>query len=90
MDRSTELKCCSPFVPLSQKARGRKVRTVRVPGVRKLRHMIERGHPLVAVTQVTRQGTTTSNLLKARTQHAAQDGMMTKLGLLKSEVLRIR
>ena len=29
---------------------------VRVPGVRKLRNMIERGHPLLAVTQVTRQG----------------------------------
>ena len=57
---------------------------VRVPEVRKLRNMIERGHPLLAVTQVTRQGTTTSNSLKARTQHATQDGTMTKLGLLKS------
>ena len=45
---------------------------VRVLGVRKLRNMIERVHPLLAVTQVTRQGTTTSNLLKARTQHATQ------------------
>ena len=41
---------------------------------------IERVHPLLAVTQVTRQGTTTSNLMKARTQ----DGTMTKLCLLKS------
>ena len=36
------------------------------------------------VTQVTRQGTTTKDSLKARTQHATQDGTMTKLGLLKS------
>ena len=63
---------------------------VRVPGVRKLRNMIERGQPLSAVTQVTRQGTTTSNLLKARTQHATQDAMMTKLGLLKSGKLTNR
>ena len=40
--------------------------------MRKLRNMIERGHPLLAVTQVTRHGTTTSNWLKARTQHATQ------------------
>ena len=53
---------------------------VKVPGDRKLRKMIERGNPLLAVTQVTRQGTTTNNLLKARTQHATQ----TKLGFLKS------
>ena len=44
------------------------------PGVRKLRNIIERWHPFLAVTQVTRQGTTTSNSLKARTQHATQDG----------------
>ena len=44
----------------------------------------KRGNPLSTVTQVTRQGTTTNNFLKARTQHATQDGMMTKLGLLKS------
>ena len=30
------------------------------------------------VTQVTRQGTTTKDPLKARTQHATQDGTMTK------------
>ena len=40
--------------------------------------------PLLAVTQVTSQCTTTNNLLKARTQHATQGGTMTKLGLLKS------
>ena len=57
---------------------------VRVPGVRKLRNMIERRQPLSAVTPVTSQCTTTSNLLKARNQHATQVGMMTKLGLLKS------
>ena len=67
-----------------QKVRGREVMKVRVPGVRKLRNMAERWNPLLAVTQVTRQGTTTSNSLKARTQHATQDGTMTKLGLLKS------
>ena len=61
----------------------RKVMKVRVPGVRKLRNMMERWNPLLAVTQVTRQGTTTDSL-KARTQQATQDGMMTKLGLLKS------
>ena len=52
---------------------------VRVPGVRKLRNMTERCNPLLAVAQVTRQGTTTSNSLKARTQHATQDGTMTKV-----------
>ena len=57
---------------------------VRVPGVRKLRNVTERGNPLLAVTQVTRQGTTNKNPLKARTLHATQDGTMTKLGLLKS------
>ena len=39
--------------------------------------------PVVGPWQVTRQATT-SDLLKARTQHAAQDGTMTKLDLLKS------
>ena len=47
-----------------QKARGRKAMEVRVPGVRKLRKMIERGNPLSTVTQVMSQCTTTSNLLK--------------------------
>ena len=42
-----------------QKVRGRKAMKVRVPGVRKLRNMIERGNPLSAVTQVTSQCTTT-------------------------------
>ena len=42
------------------------------------------GKPLLAVTQITRQGTTTKDPLKACTQHATQDGTMTKLGLLKS------
>ena len=51
--------------------------------------MIERKNPLMAVTQVTRQATTTE-LLKARTQQAAQDGTMTKLGLLKSGKLTNR
>ena len=46
------------------------------PGVRKLRSMIERGNPLSTVT---------NNLLKARTQQAAQGGTMIKLGLLKKE-----
>ena len=63
---------------------GREVMKVRVPGVRKLRNMTERGNPLLAVAQVTRQDTTASNSLKARIQHATQDGTMTKLGLLKS------
>ena len=53
---------------------------VRVPGVRKLFNMTERRNPLLAVTHVTRQGTTTRYSLKARTQHATQDGTMTKLG----------
>ena len=44
---------------------------------------------MLAVTQVTSQGTTTSNLLKARTQHAAQDVTLTKLGLLKSGKLSV-
>ena len=57
---------------------------VRVPGVRKLRNMIERWNSLSTVTQVTSQCTTTNNSLKARTQHANQGGTMTKLGLLKS------
>ena len=34
--------------------------------MRILRTMIERGHPLLAVTQVTRQCTTTKDPLKAR------------------------
>ena len=55
---------------------------VKVPGVRKLRNMTERGNPLFAVTQVTRKAPT-SDLLKARTQQATQDGTMAKLGLLK-------
>ena len=42
------------------------------------------GTPVIGVTQVTLQGTTTSNLLKAQTQQAAQGGTMTKLCLLKS------
>ena len=63
---------------------GKKAMEVRVPGVRKLRKMIERGNPLSTVTQVMSQCTTTNNLLKARTQHATQGGTMTKLGLLKS------
>ena len=63
---------------------------VRVPGVRKLRNMIERGNPLSAITQVTSQDTTTTILLKARIQHATQDGTMTKLGLLKSGKLMNR
>ena len=67
-----------------QKARRREVMKVRFPGVRKLKNMIERWNPLSAVTQVRRQGTTTNDLLEARTQHAHQDRMMTKLGLLKS------
>ena len=54
------------------------------PGVRMRRKMIERDNPLSVVTQVTKQCTTTNNLLKARTPHAAQGGTMTKLGLLKS------
>ena len=45
--------------------------------------MIERRNLLFAVTQVTSQATTTE-LMKARTQQATQDGTMTKLGLLKS------
>ena len=47
---------------------------VRVPGVRKLRNMIERRNPLLAVTQVTRQGTTTKDPLKARIQSARYSG----------------
>ena len=62
---------------------GREAMKVRVPGVRKLRNMIELGNPLSAITQVTGQDTTTTNLLKARTQHATQGGTMTKLGRLK-------
>ena len=41
------------------------------------------------MTQVTSQATT-NNLLKARTQHATQDGTMTKIGLLKSGKLMNR
>ena len=67
-----------------QKARGRKVLKVRVLGVRKLRTMIERRHPLLAVTKVTSQCTTTNNWLEARTQHATRGGAMTWLGLLES------
>ena len=48
---------------------------VRVPGVRKLREMIERSDTLSTVTC---------------TQHATQGGMMTKLGLLKSGKLTNR
>ena len=66
-----------------QKARGREVMKVKVVWVNKLINMIERGNPLLAVTQVSRQGTT-SDSLKVRTQQAAQDGSITKLGLLKS------
>ena len=40
----------------------REVFKVRVPGVRKLRNMIERGNPLLAVTQVTRQGSKTKEI----------------------------
>ena len=57
---------------------------VRVPGVRKVRKIIERSNPLSTVTQVTCQSTTTYNLLKARTQHATQGGTMTKFGLFKN------
>ena len=67
-----------------QNARGRKAMKVRVPGVRKLRNMIERGNPLSTVTQVMSQCTATNNFLKARTQHATQGGTMSKFGLLKS------
>ena len=42
------------------------------------------GQPVVGRDISHESGTTTSNLLKARTQRATQDGMMTKLGLLKS------
>ena len=42
--------------------------------MRKLRSMIERGHTLSALTHVTSLCTTTSNLLKARTQQATQNG----------------
>ena len=49
----------------------------RVPGVRQLGKMIERGKPLSTVTQVMSQCTITNNLLKARTQHATQGGTMT-------------
>ena len=52
-----------------QKARGTKAMEIRVFGVRKLKKMIERGNPLSTVTCP---------------QHATQDWMMTKLGLLKS------
>ena len=45
----------------------------------------KRCNPLSTVTQVTSQDTTTTNLLKDRTQHATQGGTMTKLGRLKSE-----
>ena len=67
-----------------QTAWWRGVVKVKVLWVCKLRNTIERGHTLLAVTQVTSQCTTTGDLLKARTQHAAQDGMLTELGLLKS------
>ena len=46
--------------------------------MRELKKMIERGNPLLTMTQVT------NNLLKVRTEHATQGGTMTKLGLLKS------
>ena len=47
------------------------------------RHLIDRGNPLFAVTQVTRQSTTTDSL-KARTQQAIQNGTLIQLGLVKS------
>ena len=53
----------------------KKAMKVRVPGVRKLRKMIEQGNPLSTVTC---------------TQHNTQGGMMTKLGLLKSGKLTNR
>ena len=68
----------------ASESRGRKAMEVRVPGVRDLRNMTERGNPLSTVTKVMSQCTTTNNLLKARTQHGSQGGTMTKLGLLKS------
>ena len=43
-----------------------------------------------ASTQEPRVAITTNNPPKARTQHATQDGTMTKLGLLKSGTLMIR
>ena len=66
-----------------QKAKGREVMKVKVFWVCKLRNMLERWNPLLAVTQATRQATT-RDLLKARRQHTTLDGTMTKLGLLKS------
>ena len=48
---------------------GREAVEIKIPGVRKLRQMIDRGNPLSTVTC---------------TRHATLGGMMTKLGLLKS------
>ena len=58
---------------------------IRIAGVRKLRERIERDNPLWAATQEPRLAIITNNLLKALSQHATQSGMITKLGLLKSE-----
>ena len=58
---------------LHQKARGREV--MKVNSSESQAEKYDRTvNPLLAVTQVTRQGTTTKDSLKARTQHATQDG----------------
>ena len=63
---------------------------IKIPVVRKLRQRSERGDPLSAATKRPRLTIIMNNLLKALSRHAAQSGMITKLGLLKSGKLTLR
>ena len=66
---------------------------IKIPGVQLLRKRKVRGNPLSALSAATKRThltITMNNLLKALSQHAAQSGMITKLGLLKSGNLTLR